>query len=602
MVQLLTAQKRDWTEWRSQNTELVHPKVPARQNGCVNLLIATSRRGKIMPQTRLHGRPLPTSEPLTFIDLFSGCGGFSLGLEWAGLRCLAAIDFNGSAINTLKRNHPEVPVALVEDLTKFSPKELDKVLGSSPVDVIVGGPPCQGFSKARQVGGSNHGQRLIYDPRRELYREFLKYVAYYQPAVFVMENVPGIRSAVGGEFFTAVQVDSRELGYRVIAYEALAWRFGVPQKRIRQLIIGTRRELPLFIPERHMQETHADVGAPVAKGMQRPVTLGEAIGDLPAIAAGDERHSRCYDRAMRREHVKRYGRRYIFGVLQAHKSKAISGHTARRHSERDLRDFLRLREGETSRSAILRGVDMEFPYDREHFKDRYTRQHRDQLCSTIVAHLKKDGLMFIHPTQVRSLTPREAARVQSFPDTYVFPEERTHAYAEIGNAVPPLVAKAVGLAIKDYLRQPDLADAGSRMCNPSLPPSRELAVGQLEAFIESIGLKDLSKLGKVEFLRAWWAVGYLHPNLHPDAALDNGRDLSPGPRRGVSFVLEPYYVRSGWPVELIPLAVEARRRFKAMCLAENEYYFSAALIAGATAKGQKSRPMKVRIRALNGDT
>ena len=176
-----------------------------------------------MPQARLPGRRFPTAaEPLTFIDLFSGCGGFSLGLEWAGLRCLAAVDFNESAIETFKRNHPEVPLALVKDLTQFAPKELDKALGSTPVDVIVGGPPCQGFSKARQVGGSNHGDRLIYDPRRELYREFLKYVAYYQPSVFVMENVPGIRSAAGGAFFTAVQVDSRELGYRVIPYEARA--------------------------------------------------------------------------------------------------------------------------------------------------------------------------------------------------------------------------------------------------------------------------------------------------------------------------------------------------------------------------------------------
>ena len=196
------------------------------------------------------------------------------------------------------------PVALVKDLTKFAPKELDKLLGSTPVDVIVGGPPCQGFSKARQVGGSNSGERLVYDPRRELYREFLKYVAYYQPSVFVMENVPGIRTAAGGAFFTAVQVDSRELGYRVIPYEVSAWRFGVPQKRIRQLIIGTRRELPLFIPDRYIRETHADPGDPVPKDKEAPVTLGEAIGDLPEILAGDERHIRRYDAELRRQQVR----------------------------------------------------------------------------------------------------------------------------------------------------------------------------------------------------------------------------------------------------------------------------------------------------------
>ena len=108
---------------------------------------------------------------------------------------VGASGYTGIELIRILHNHPEVAVALVKDLTKFSPKELDKTLGSDRVDVIVGGPPCQGFSKARQVGGSNHGERLVYDPRRDLYREFLKYVAYYQPSVFVMENVPGIRSA-----------------------------------------------------------------------------------------------------------------------------------------------------------------------------------------------------------------------------------------------------------------------------------------------------------------------------------------------------------------------------------------------------------------------
>jgi DNA (cytosine-5)-methyltransferase 1 len=183
--------------------------------------------------------PAPESmaTPSHFLDLFAGCGGFSLGLEWAGLKCLAALDLNESAIETFRANHPHVPHALVKDLTKFSPKDLDKLLGSRTVDVLVGGPPCQGFSKARQVDGANHGDRLVHDSRRDLYKEFLRFVVYYQPRVFVMENVPGIRSAAGGEFFTRVQVESRELGYRVIPYEVHAWRFGVPQKRIRQLII-----------------------------------------------------------------------------------------------------------------------------------------------------------------------------------------------------------------------------------------------------------------------------------------------------------------------------------------------------------------------------
>lgn len=520
------------------------------------------------------------STPLAFLDLFSGCGGFSLGLEAAGLVCKAAIDFNEAAIETFKANHTQGTLGLVRDLTKFSPKDLDKLLGGSVrINVIVGGPPCQGFSRARMVDGSNHGGRLVHDARRDLYQEFLRFVKYYQPSVFVMENVPGIKSAAGGEFFTKLQVESRELGYRVIPYEVEAWRFGVPQKRIRQFIIGTRRELPLFIPDRYIRPTHASGEG--SEGLQPLVSLGEAIGDLPEVCAGDELHERQYDSALRQAHIKKYGTRYIYDVLQADKAETLIAHSARPHSLRDMRDFARLHEGENSKHALARGVEMEFPYDRDNFKDRYTRQHRDQLCSTIVAHLKKDGLMFIHPTQTRSLTPREAARVQSFPDTFRFPEARTNSFAQIGNAVPPLVGKAIGLAILEYLNVAHDGDNRAPRLTVDLPGGRDAAVEQLEKFVESTCLRPLTNLSKDEFLRAWWAVGFLHPHLHPDAVSDNGKKLSPGPKRGVSFVIEPVYVRSGWPVELIPVALEARRRFDDGMLSEDEYYCSAAVVAGA---------------------
>ena len=519
---------------------------------------------------------------LKFFDLFSGCGGFSLGLEAAGMACRAAIDVNEAAIETFKANHSHEALGLVRDLTTFGPKDLDKLIGGSErIDVIVGGPPCQGFSRARMVDGSNHGGRLIHDARRDLYQEFLRFVKYYQPAVFVMENVPGIKSAAGGEFFTNLQVESRELGYRVIPYEVEAWRFGVPQKRMRQLVIGTRRELPLFIPDRYIRQTHAAPGEALTEGIQPVITLGEAIGDLPEIYAGDDRFMRQYDEKLRKAHIKKYGRRYIFDVLNADKVASLTAHSARPHSLRDMRDFCRLREGENSKQAIARGVEMEFPYDRENFKDRYTRQHRDKLCSTIVAHLKKDGLMFIHPTQIRSLTPREAARLQSFPDTFKLPEARTNSFAQIGNAVPPLIGQAIGLAIQEYLSAAEDGDIVAPRLNVKLPTGRDAAIAQLENFVESLYLRSLNGLARDEFLSAWWAVGFLHPNLHPDAAQENGKHLSPGPKRGVSFVLEPVYVRSGWPVELIPIAQEARSRFIAGSLTEDEYYCSAAVMAGA---------------------
>ncbi len=188
----------------------------------------------------------------TFIDLFCGCGGFTLGMQRAGFDCLAAVDFNAQAIATLRENLQAksptglkpVGFALEADLTALAPETLAAIIGRRSVDVIVGGPPCQGFSTARQRDGSNHGTtRLKDDSRRHLFREFLRHVDYFQPRVFVIENVLGLRSAAGGQYFTAVQHEARILGkeagrhgYRVHAQIEHGVKLGVPQKRRRQLI------------------------------------------------------------------------------------------------------------------------------------------------------------------------------------------------------------------------------------------------------------------------------------------------------------------------------------------------------------------------------
>ena len=376
-----------------------------------------------------------------FADLFCGCGGFSLGMERAGFKCLAAIDFNAEATAVFQKNFPHVPHALQKDLTTFPPAELAKLIGTERLDVIVGGPPCQGFSTVRQVDGANNGERFVKDERRLLYQEFLKYIEFFQPKVFVMENVLGIRSASGGEYFTRVQKEARALGYRVHAQVEDCIDLGVPQKRRRQLFIGTRLDLPDYF--------HPDI-KPAPHACHHP-TLWEAIGDLPPLKAGEGEETCDYDMERRKANVKRFGRGYLYNVLEVRWAAKLTSHRARPHSERDLRDFALLNEGENSKDAMERGVRFEFPYDKETFKDRYTRQHRNEPCSTIVAHLSKDGLMFIHPTQNRTLTPREAARVQSFPDWFEFPIARTHQFRVIGNAVPPLVGEAIGIAVKNYL-------------------------------------------------------------------------------------------------------------------------------------------------------
>ena len=520
----------------------------------------------------------------TALDLFSGCGGFTLGMQRAGIKVLGAIDFNKEAIQVFRLNFPEVPYAVQGDMTTMQPEWVAQGIGTDRIDVIVGGPPCQGFSMARQRDGANHGERrLVKDARRELYQEFLRFVDYFQPRVFVMENVLGIKSAEGGKYFTAVQHEARNLGreegrpgYRVHAQVENAWELGVPQKRKRQLIIGVRGDLPGYFP------TKLEAPKRSIPGM----TLGAAIMDLPPLKAGAGEEEREYDLDLRAKAIKDYGRfaeKYLFEVLEVKKAKKLTAHRARSHSERDLGDFKKLKEGQSSADAMRQGVKFDFPYSTKSFKDRYTRQHRGTQCSTIVAHLSKDGLMFIHPTQNRSITPREAARIQSFPDWFRFPVARGHQFRLIGNAVPPLVSEAVGKEVIDFLDQQ--TTMRKTRSNRTIPNSHEEAVQWLQPVLD-LSPKELKQLSKEEFLRAWRAVAYLYPGLHPDSALDHGRTIerrSEGPDWLMMLeprLVTPFYRQSGWPVVLKPLAEEAWRRDGAGMLTDDELYSIEAQHAG----------------------
>lgn len=556
----------------------------------------------------------------TFIDLFSGCGGFTLGMLRSGFRCLAAIDVYPQAVATLKSNlgdetHAgfEPPDHVLErDLTKFRPDELADLIGTNHIDAIVGGPPCQGFSTARQRDGSNHGiERLKDDPRRQLYRYFLDYVETFQPRVFVIENVLGLRTAAGGRYFTAVQHEARILGqkkglpgYRVHAQIEDAPHLGVPQKRRRQLIVGVRSDLPGYFSPSLAPAKRAVIGA----------MLGDAICDLPPLGAGEGDQTSEYDFDRRRvflngtRSIQR--RAYLFDVLEVHQTEKLTNHVARPHNARDLRDFALLPEGKSSAELMRAGVVFEFPYDKSTFKDRYTRQHRYRPCSTIVAHLSKDGLMFIHPTQNRSLTPREAARVQSFPDWFAFPEARTHAYRLIGNAVPPLIAEAVGTEVKEFL-----VDARSKSSDRSGPyrlsarESRrariELDTGIASRVVprsQAAALRDLERLlhldrralrrsSQDDFLSGWYALLFLFPGLHPDNALDHGVEvemcaLGQLALPGFENILSRRYARSGWPVALELIGREAWRRYDAGELGDDDFYCVAAQRAGLRTTGR----------------
>lgn len=544
----------------------------------------------------------------TFIDLFCGCGGFTLGMLRAGFDCLAAIDFNEQAVATLKANladkeHPGLsPVrhALKRDLTAFRPAELASLIGTDRLDVIVGGPPCQGFSTARQRDGSNHGdKRLKEDPRRHLFRNFLDFVEFFQPKVFVIENVLGLRSAAGGRYFTAVQYQARILGrdkdlpgYRVHPQIERGEKLGAPQKRRRQLIVGVRADLAGYFPSELQPAARASVGA----------MLGDAIMDLPVLRAGGGEDDRAYDFDRRKEFFQRHplhGRSFLHNVAEAWRADRLRNHVARPHSERDLRDFLKMAEGESSAVVMRRGVKFEHKYDTTTFKDRFTRQHRERPCSTIVAHLAKDGLMFIHPTQNRSFTPREAARVQTFPDWFVFPKARTHSFRVIGNAVPPLIGEAVGDAILRFLRPATTpapaAPARSAKTPPPPPaPTFPLPRNHAEAVewldpLAKADRKTMCAMPADAFLKCWHALLWLFPDLHPEnaLALEHGDETHDEPASGEAVDrFGRRYTRSGWPVMLEAFGVEAWRRFEADEFSDEAFYCVAAQRAGLEARAR----------------
>jgi len=303
------------------------------------------------------------------------------------------------------------------------------------------------------------------------------------------------------------------------------------------------------------------------------------------LRAGECQQELDYDMDRRHIHVERYGKKFLYDVLEVQRSSRLISHCARPHSKRDLRDFALLREGESSAEAIRRGVVFEFPYDKKNFKDRYTRQHRTEACSTIVAHMSKDGLMFIHPTQNRSLTPREAARIQTFPDWFHFLVPRTQQFRMIGNAVPPLVAEAIGLAIKTYLTKSSKASE-YKFSNKYLPDNQRHALKRLRMVIDTMDAKTIRNRTSDEFKRDWFSIGYLYPGLHPEAVLNNNGRFSNRLKSHLqsspieSHLSLPCNMDSGWPVVLVPVVREAWRRYKMGELKEVEFYCSEAAALG----------------------
>jgi DNA (cytosine-5)-methyltransferase 1 len=465
------------------------------------------------------------------LDLFSGCGGLSLGFHAAGFEIRAAVEFDPDAARSHGLNfHGGAPEhSQARDIIKTHPEDLVAELDMGPVDravdVIIGGPPCQAFarvgrSKLREIEA--HPEAFRHDPRARLYQEYLRYVNAFQPLVVVMENVPDVLNHGGQNIAEEICEVLEEKGY-VTRYTLLnASYYGVPQMRERMFLIGYRRELEqdvsfpepthwVDLPSGYessrqvalkmlnegglLGEASDYLEPPEARqGLTPAVTVGQAIADLPVIDARAQLRSGELRRGARRFDMpipySRTRKLTAFAELMRNwpgfeAPKALVDHVIR-YLPRDYELFARLNPGDQypqawkhahdmlnervaelrKQGVVIREGSAEYeqlrasivpPYDAGKFPNKWRKMWQGQPARTLMAHLGKDGYSHIHydSSQARTISVREAARLQSFPDGFMFCGTMNPAFRQIGNAVPPLMARALARQIMATLKNSD---------------------------------------------------------------------------------------------------------------------------------------------------
>lgn len=372
------------------------------------------------------------------IDLFAGCGGLSLEFEMAGFEIPVAVEIDAWASETYKNNHPDTKV-ITEDITKVV--NLDTILDEPTViDGIIGGPPCQGFSLS--------GNRDKRDPRNSLFMEFVRFVKYFNPKFFVMENVTGLLSmkTIANEYVKDIILkEFRLAGYRVEIFVLNSAEHGVPQTRKRVFFIGLREDIPYEIEKIE------------PKGWlfgEEQISIEQAIMDLPKIKAREGEDPSEYTDAPATDY-QRWAR---------NDSVILHNHVAMKHTSRLVERFSKIGFGQS-----VADVDIEYQQRKRGDADKISgkvysqnnmRPFPDRPSPTIPASFQSN---FVHPYIDRSYTAREGARLQSFPDKYRFYgkrvtmswEKNLSQYKQIGNVVPPLLAKSVATTIQQYFNYID---------------------------------------------------------------------------------------------------------------------------------------------------
>lgn len=407
---------------------------------------------------------------LNFIDLFSGAGGLSEGFIKAGFNPIAHVEIDKKACDTLETrlvyhklkaenktqnyyDYISEKITREEFLKEFSNSEIsnsvintpiggdnnkvifdkiDTLLNKKQVDLIVGGPPCQAYSL---VGRNRDKDGMKNDSRNFLYKEYAKFLKKYAPKVFVFENVMGLITAEDGSYFKNMQSYFKRLGYELDYTIQKSEHFGVLQKRRRIILIGWQKG--------------TDFKYPKFDKIKDEFTLSQILSDLKKLKPGELNNVTKYANPTT-EYLEKFEIRN--GV------NFVTQHIARPHIERDLNIYKIAINKWLEKSERLRYPDLPTELkthkNEKSFVDRYKVVDINGLSHTMVAHIAKDGHHYIYPDtkQIRSLSVREAARIQSFPDNFFFEGGRTAAFRQIGNAVPPLMANEIAKKIKKQLQ------------------------------------------------------------------------------------------------------------------------------------------------------
>lgn len=382
------------------------------------------------------------------IDLFAGAGGLSCGLQQAGIIPILANEWVPQFAETYKLNHPNTEI-IVGDIREVSQTNLKRKLGVSDgeIDLVVGGPPCQGFSINAPI-------RSLDDERNHLFKDFLRVVSSLKPKAVVIENVPGIVSLGRGTVVEQIYQELKAMGYTVKHRILFAGHYGVPQMRFRTVFIGIRHykgEITFPYPEYDATAVTNFTGArelclslpPLfAQDLKPHTTVWDAMSDLPKIANGTTISPKEYTtppQNLYQEYLRK-------GNIE------LTAHCSARVAQVNLERLKYIPQG---------GSWRDIPYDllpaglkrarRSDHTKRYGRLHPDAICSTVLTKCDPHWGSFFHPTQDRIISIREAARIQSFPDSYQFSGSITQQYEQVGNAVPPLLGKAIGDEIAKLL-------------------------------------------------------------------------------------------------------------------------------------------------------